>query len=239
MRTAILSDIHGNLTALEAVLRDIRRCGVDRILHGGDLADSGSSPAEVVDLLRAHSIDGVAGNTDELLSRPASLEEAAERMPALLPLCAPIAEMAAASRELLGDERVAWLASMPSELVSDQFTLVHASPGDLWRSPRPEDPDTAFLAAFGSLGAATVVYGHTHIPHLRTLPSCCVANSGSVGMPLDGDPRAGWLLFEDAQLTTVRIEYDVNAEIQRRKRSPIPHADWIVRTLGSGRPQLP
>src|SRR3989442_1186017 len=70
MRLAIVSDIHGNLTALDAVVADIERRGVDRVIHGGDLALAGSQPAEVIDRVRELGWDGIVGNTDELLWRP-------------------------------------------------------------------------------------------------------------------------------------------------------------------------
>src|SRR5437763_6228665 len=77
MRLAIVSDIHGILTALEAVIEDIERLGVDRVIHGGDLALSGAQPAEVIDRVRELGYAGVVGNTDELLWRPE--EHAAQR----------------------------------------------------------------------------------------------------------------------------------------------------------------
>jgi predicted phosphodiesterase len=70
VRIAIVSDIHGNRTAFEAVLRDLRETSPDLILHGGDLADGGSSPVEIVDQIRSLGWPGVVGNTDEMLFRP-------------------------------------------------------------------------------------------------------------------------------------------------------------------------
>src|SRR6266478_3239047 len=74
MRIAIVSDIHGNRTAFEAVLADLRHTSPDLILHGGDLADGGASPVEIVDQIRELGWQGVVGNTDEMLFRPASLQ---------------------------------------------------------------------------------------------------------------------------------------------------------------------
>ena len=79
MRVAVVSDIHGNLTALEAVLADVREQAPDLVLHGGDLSDSGSSPAEVIDRIRDLGWQGVMGNTDEMLVRPESLGEFASQ----------------------------------------------------------------------------------------------------------------------------------------------------------------
>jgi len=91
VRIAIVSDIHGNRTAFEAVLADLRRTSPDLILHGGDLADGGSSPVEVVDRVRDLGWPGVVGNTDEMLFRPESLTEFASQLPKLQPMFAAIA----------------------------------------------------------------------------------------------------------------------------------------------------
>src|SRR5260370_51850 len=108
MRIAIVADIHGNRTAFEAVLADLREISPDLILHGGDLADSGSSPVEIVDRIRELGWQGVVGNTDEMLFMPESLTEFAKQSPALQSLTVTIEEMAAATREALGEERLAW-----------------------------------------------------------------------------------------------------------------------------------
>src|SRR5437667_12802035 len=101
MRIAIVSDIHGNRTAFEAVLADLRQTSPDSILHGGDLADGGASPAEIVDRIRDLGWPGVLGNTDDMLARPESLREFATQSPKLQPLFAVIEEMAVATREAL------------------------------------------------------------------------------------------------------------------------------------------
>src|ERR1039457_4332163 len=88
MRIAIVSDIHGNRTAFEAVLTDLRQTSPDLILHGGDLADGGSSPVEIVDRIRDLGWLGVVGNTDEMLSMPETFEEFASQSPKLHTLSA-------------------------------------------------------------------------------------------------------------------------------------------------------
>src|SRR5437660_10337740 len=103
MRIAIVSDIHGNRTAFEAVLADLRQTAPDLILHGGDLADAGASPVDIVDRIRDLGWQGVVGNTDEMLFRPESLQEFANQSPKLQPLFAAVEEMAVATLERPGD----------------------------------------------------------------------------------------------------------------------------------------
>ncbi len=98
MRIAVISDIHGNWTALEAVIADLRAMAPDVVLHGGDLADSGSSPVEVFDRVRELGWRGVLGNTDEMLIRPAALEEFAGQSKAPAALWERVREIAAATR---------------------------------------------------------------------------------------------------------------------------------------------
>lgn len=86
MRFAVISDIHGNLTALEAVISDLSQRGVDRVLHGGDLALMGPRPAQVVDRIAELGWAGVVGNTDELLWRPDEHDRQLARAPKLATL---------------------------------------------------------------------------------------------------------------------------------------------------------
>jgi predicted phosphodiesterase len=102
MRIAVVSDVHGNRTAFEAVFADLRETSAALILHGGDLADSGSSPGEIVDRIRDLGWPGVVGNTDEMLFRPESLTEFAQQSPKLQPMFAVIEEMAATTAQLSG-----------------------------------------------------------------------------------------------------------------------------------------
>ncbi len=238
MRTAVISDIHGNLTAFEAVLADLRQTAPDLILHGGDLADGGASPVEIVDRIRGLGWQGVAGNTDEMLFRLESLTEFAKQAPQLQPLFAAVEEMAAATRDALGEERLVWLRSLPRRQVRGPVALVHASPESLWRAPGPEATDAELEAVYSGLGLAVVVYGHIHRPYVRTM-SVTVANSGSVGLSYDGDQRASYALLDDFKPTIRRVEYDVEKEIKALSMSRLPRADWVAKMLRSASPQMP
>lgn len=239
MRVAIVSDIHGNLTALEAVLADLRQTSPDLILHGGDLADAGANPVAIVDCIRSMGWRGVVGNTDQMLAMPETFEEFANQSPNLLPLWSVIREMAAATRAALGEDRLAWLRSLPLTQIRGSLTLVHAGPRDPWRAPTPEASDDELHSLYRSPGQSVIVYGHIHRPYIRSISEMTVANAGSVGLPYDGDPRASYLLLDDTTPRIRRVEYDVSKEIRALSTSGFPHTEWIARTLKSGSPQMP
>src|SRR5436190_1648798 len=168
MRVALVADVHGNLTALEAVAGDLARRSPDLVLHGGDLALMGARPAEVIDRIRELGWRGVVGNTDELLWRPDEHEHQLERAPALAALLDLIFNAYALdTRERLGEARIAWLRALPTEHRSEELTVVHAQPGDLWRAPMPDASDGELANAYSPLRAKRVGYGHIHRPFVR------------------------------------------------------------------------
>lgn len=238
MRIAIVSDIHGNLTALEAVLADLRVTAPDRVLHGGDLADSGSNPAEVVDRIRDLNWAGVLGNTDEIQIRPASLDAFAAQSPAMPDLWKAVREIADATREALGEQRLAWMRTLPGIQIHESgVALIHASPYDLWRAPGPDATADELAALYSPLVVRTIIYGHIHRPFIRRASDrLTVINSGSVGLPYDGDPRASYVILDHNLPTIRRVEYDVEREIQALRDHRRPHADWIAQMLRTGAP---
>ena len=239
MRIAIVSDIHGNRTAFDAVLADLRDTSPDRVLHGGDLADGGASPVEIVDHIRDLGWPGVIGNGEEALAAPDSLEDFAARSSAPAALWTAVREMMAATRALLGEERLAWLGRLPRVHLDGAVALVHASPDTPWRAPGPEADDAQLQSVYGPLGRAIAVYGHIHRPFFRTVGNLVVVNAGSVSLSYDGDPRAAYLLLDDTRPSIRRAEYDVEKEAGALSGCPIPHTDWIARTLRAASPQMP
>jgi predicted phosphodiesterase len=239
MRIAIVSDIHGNRTALEAVLADLRHTSPDLILHGGDLADGGASPVEIVDRIRDLGWQGVVGNTDEMLFRPDSLTEFVKQSPALQSLFAAVAEMAVATREALGEERLAWLRALPRTQIHGPMALVHASPETAWRAPAPEASDAELASVYSPLSQPIAVYAHIHRSYIRSVGEMIVANTGSVSLSYDGDRRAAYLLLDESKPEIRRVEYDVERELKALSICGLPHADWVAKTLESGRPQMP
>lgn len=240
MRVAVLSDIHGNLTAFEAVLAELQRLAPDVVLHGGDLADTGSSPVEVVDRIRELGWQGVMGNTDQMLVDPESLETFASQSAAPAALWNTVREIAQETRSRLGEQRLAWLRTLPLiQYSAGIIALVHASPQSYWRAP-PEDASEAMLEeVYGVLDQPVVAFGHTHRPFVRGIGQRRLANSGSVGLPYDGDPRASFLLFEDGVPSIRRVAYDMERELRALAASGMPGAAWTARMLRTAAPQSP
>lgn len=229
VRVAVVSDVHGNLTAFDAVLADIEARAADVVLHGGDLALMGAQPAAVIDRVRELGWPGVVGNTDEVLWRPQEQvrqEKLAPKLAVLLRLM--FQQYAPATLDLLGEERVMWLRQLPAEERLEDLVLVHAAPNDLWRAPMPDAEDDELSTVYAPLHAAVAVYGHVHRPYTRTLAELTVANSGSVGMPWDGDPRASYLLVEDGHPHLIRVEYDLEREAALLLDSGYPDAPRLA-----------
>ncbi|HKT82519.1 MAG TPA: metallophosphoesterase family protein, partial [Solirubrobacterales bacterium] len=145
MKLGIVSDIHGNLHGFEAVLSDIERVRPDIVAHGGDLVLGLPGAAQVVDRVRELGWPGVLGNTDQALwDLPEWLPEQVRQA---------FQARVAATAELIGQERVEWLRSLPLEWRWGPVALVHATPGNLWESI-PKDADDAKLAEkYGALHA--------------------------------------------------------------------------------------
>jgi len=234
MRVAIVSDIHGNRRAFQAVLADLRKVAPDLVVHGGDLAYGGAHPAEIIDQIRSLAWPGVRGNTDEMLWAAEGLAEFAATAPKLAPLLAILQEMIPATLASVGEERLRWLEGLPHLYSQEGFSLVHASPNDLWRAPMPNASDDELLNTYTSLRAQIAVYGHIHRPYMRRLPGMKVANTGSVSQSYDGDRRASYMVIDGESITIRRVEYDVESEAEELLRSGLPHADWLSLILLAG-----
>ena len=240
MRVAVLSDIHGNLTAFEAVLADMRQCSPDLVLHGGDLADGGSSPIEIVDRIRGLGWQGVMGNTDEMLVQPGSLEDFASQSSAPSDLWEAVRQIAVATRNVLGEERLAWLRELLRVKTQAGFALVHATPESCWRAPAAKATDAELETIYGSLGQPVVVFGHTHRPSIRSIAGHprLLINTGSVGLSYDGDPRASYLLLDEGTPSIRRVEYNIEKELKALASCGLPGAMWTAKMLRTSSPQM-
>ena len=201
MATGILYDVHGNLAALETVLAEAEGAGAASYLLGGDYATFGPWPRETVERLDTlPSVLRIRGNVERWLREEPEVPEDAKPL---------VTAAFAAAREALGAELVRRLYELPERAELDGMLICHGSPlSDIESFARePEEGEERLLA--GEAGR-TILFGHSHVQFRRPGPDeTLLVNPGSVGMPLDGDPRAAWALYEDGELELRRTEYDV------------------------------
>ena len=214
MTTALLYDVHGNLAALEAVLTDAERAGATAYALGGDYASFGPWPRETAELLETlPAVVRIRGNVERWLREEPEVPPSAE------PLV--MAAMAAA-RESLGPDLVKRLYELPERAELDGMLVCHGSPLSDIESFAPE-PQAGEERMLVGEARRTILFGHSHQQFRRPGPNeTLLVNPGSVGMPLDGDPRGGWALYENGEIHLRRTEYDVErAAAQMRS-----HGDW-------------
>jgi predicted phosphodiesterase len=221
---ALLYDIHGNLPALEAVLAAAEEAGAASNVLGGDYAAFGPWPRETVELLDTlPAAVRIRGNGERWLrEEPEVPPEAHELVTAAM----------AAARESLGDELVARLYGLPKTGELEGMLVCHGSPrSDVETfAPQPEPDEERML---GGEAGRTILFGHSHQQFRRAGPDgTLLVNPGSVGMPLDGDPRAAWALYTDGEIRLQRTDYDVERAASRM--STFPWAASIVHRLRHG-----
>ncbi|HJZ61162.1 MAG TPA: metallophosphoesterase family protein [Miltoncostaeaceae bacterium] len=190
MRVATLYDVHGNLPALEAVLREIPDDAA--IVAGGDVCLGGSHPSETLERLRGlgDRVLWLRGNADRELTPG---EEG----------IAP-ADVVEATRAALSPEQIAFLHALPSTVRVGEVLFCHATPRNDVDVFTERTPEARLAGIFADTGAEVVVCGHTHMQFERTIAGKRVINSGSVGMPFEDAPGAYWTL----DLVHRRTEYE-------------------------------
>ncbi len=236
MRYALISDVHANLPALEAVLADLDRRGdVDVVSHLGDLVGYAPWPNEVVDLLHKRAIVGISGNYDSTVATDAKhcgcryedpLQEALSHQSYAWTL-AHVTEATKARLRAL-PFRID-LRPLGGHASGPTVTLVHGNHA-LNTVYVTEDRSDEFLAKLGqSIGARrgdVVAFGHTHKPWQRVVEGIHYVNTGSVGRPKDGDRRAGYVVLSvDASEVRVefrRVDYDVERAAGAILESELP-----------------
>ena len=190
MSIATLYDVHGNLRALEAVLREIADDAT--IVVGGDVVAGGPQPAETLERLRSlgDRVRWVRGNVDR------------ELMPGE-PGLAP-AGILDATRAALTDEQIAFLYGLPPTVQIGRTLYCHATPRNDLDIFTERTPEERIAPLFADVDADVIVCGHTHMQFDRTIAGKRVINSGSVGSPYEDEPGAYWTL----DLEHRRTEYD-------------------------------
>jgi predicted phosphodiesterase len=206
----LLYDVHGNLAALEAVLEDARRVGVDEWILGGDYAMFGAWPVATVERLRElDNATWIRGNVDRWCAAPADAPDD-EFLQAAIADC----------RDALGKQIAGELGELPFDHERDGTRFVHASPVSDVRSflPTAEDDEAELL---DGVTDRRLVFGHTHLQFRRVADSGVeLINPGSAGMPLDGDTRAAYAVMQpDGRIAARRVPYDSSVTVEQLRKA--------------------
>jgi putative phosphoesterase len=235
-RVAVITDIHGNLPALEASLQAIEQIGVDGVYCGGDLVGYGPHPNEVCALIAERGIPTIYGNYDYAIAR--DLDDCG---------CAYVTQH---DREL-GQQSVAWtlahtdqgskdfMRGLPFdlrfELGNRRVRLVHGSPRKVNEYLFEDKPARTFERIAAGADCDVLVFGHTHKPWLHEYGGVLFVNCGSVGKPKDGDPRAAFAILEHDDTGRVRASierapYDAEAVAREVQGAGLPgeYAEKLV-----------
>jgi predicted phosphodiesterase len=251
MRIALISDIHANVPALQAVLDRINVLeGISATYHLGDLVGYAPWPNETVSLLKAFRIEGIAGNYDTTVAcdyKHCGCKYEDSRQEELSHLSYEW------TRKHCSDETKAFLRRLPFRLdvrpkgghtPGPTVILVHGTPTLntlYWTEDRPDSFCVKMAEMAGAKKGDVICFGHTHKPWHREVDGIHFLNTGSVGRPKDGDWRAGFVILdmsgETPQVEFARVEYDLEQAMAGIRKSDLPDefAEFLA-TGGTPRP---
>lgn len=243
MRVALISDLHGNALALDAVLKDIARVGVERTVCLGDTATLGPSPTEVLTRLRDLQIPCIMGNHDAFLLEPELVKTYSQ-----LPIIANAIDWC---RQELPPWATAFVRTFTSGMDLElgggvTLKLFHGTPRSHMEDMLATTPPEALEEMLGDKRALVMAGGHTHIQMLRQYQGVLVVNAGSVGAPFKEFvdhkpptilPHAEYATVEGGaggiQVTLRRVSVDKNAMWQVARASPNPLAPMLAQQYAS------
>ncbi|MGD0861459.1 MAG: metallophosphoesterase family protein [Candidatus Limnocylindrales bacterium] len=243
VRIAALSDVHGNLPALQEVRLALDAARPDYVAICGDLAFNGPDPAGAVDLVRELERAGafvICGNTDLAVTDgdyTAAFPWFADGAPDSYRVAAEWA------RDQLGDERVDYLRRLPWErrlrVGARLVVFCHASPGSLTDGLAADLDPVVTIDRVGRTDASVIVCGHTHLPEVREVGWRTIVNDGSAGYVFDGDPTASWALIEiddeEVRAEIKRTGYDVMAAANAVSARGLPGDVYRAATIRTGK----
>jgi len=229
-KVAVISDVHGNLQALRAVMEDAAGRGAHLFLNAGDLVGFGASPHEVVQELSSDRFLSISGNFDrELLDHPRGSRKSAaeeEKRSSLKH-----------SRDALGASSLRFLADLPRTrslmIGRTRLHMVHTSPLSKKEQVTLETPLERLESMLATAGAELLVVGHSHQQFLRQAGQGWVLNPGSVGRPSGGDPRASYAIIDAASGSAelIKVDYDIDSAVEtiRKEKLPEHFAQMLIR----------
>lgn len=228
-RIAVLSDIHGNLVALDACLADLlAQGGADAIVAAGDLCLDGPRPKKVLQRLEEVGAKCVRGNTERYLAGIEEEQRGASESAQL-----------AWTRKQIGEKWLAWMRELPFSLRigenGNEMLVVHANPSNDEEHLWPDADDATLERLIGKEHAMTIAFGHLHIPYVRAWRGRLLVDVASAGLPKDGDARACYALFTERdggwEVKHRRVTFDVKKVATQLADCGIPESAELVATL--------
>ena len=192
---AIISDIHGNFPALQAVMAEIRKIGCDSIISLGDVAGYYCQINECIDSLCQDDVPNIMGNHDYYMvyDQPCPRSKTAN-------------DLLRYQREHITPDNLEWLRRSAQRIECHGASFVHGG----WKDPLDEYLTAVTEDYFRDESATYFFSGHTHIQTMKILGEICHCNPGSVGQPRDNDPRAAFALFDGKKVYLRRVDYDID-----------------------------
>ncbi|GCF08145.1 metallophosphoesterase family protein [Dictyobacter arantiisoli] len=231
MRIAIISDIHGNQIALEAVLEDLsKQPNIDQIVIAGDICLNGPCPNEVIQTIKDLHCPIIQGNVDSDVVNQTSKKGPKKQ------------SVIAWTREQIGPQGIDYLASLPfSHLVANpngtDLLVVHANPRNQDEAIFQTTPDSKleYLCQDLPPSIGALAFGHYHVAYMRRWQHLLLVDTGSCGLPRDEDVRASYaiLSWHDNvwQAEHRRVKYDLKAVIKQLRHCGIPTAEKRIKIL--------
>ena len=200
---AILSDIHGNFPALEAVLQDAISLGCSRFISLGDVVGYYAQPGQCIDRLKQHNTLNIMGNHDSYVATDTNCTRSKT-----------VAVIIDYQRRMISQEQLAWLRQSAPSYRQDRRLFLHGG---------PEDPLDQYIY---SVSRATIppqvdflFCGHTHVQIVAEFGGRTFCNPGSVGQPRDGDWRSAYAILHENNIILRRVEYDVGQTVEGMKKA--------------------
>jgi putative phosphoesterase len=234
IKAAILGDIHGNLPALEAVLDHARQQGCEVIWNIGDFVGYGAFPEEVVQRIREEKATSIIGNYDlKVLRFPKKKEKWSKSKQ-------PEKYFAFQwAYENLSEDSRQYLAGLPKEIRMEAagraILLTHGSPASNEEPLTPDTPIERLQELANIASTEIVICGHSHMPFARQVDQTWFINTGSVGRPDDGDPRASYAILrldrDEIEVHHFRLNYDLDRAVAASRAEGLPEefAQMIIR----------
>lgn len=231
MKIGIISDIHGNYDALTVVIEEMKSAGVDLIVNAGDNVGYSPFPDECVRLLKRENIAGVMGNYDEAVGFKLSSCGCGNACEAL-----EVIQQASLkwTQDCVSDDTREYLCGLPRNLqIETDFGNILIMHGHMYKKEYIfEYNEKKFAEIARCSRAPLIIMGHTHLPSCMTVDGTVFVNSGSVGKPVDNDPRASYAIAEmgeQIQVDLFRTEYPVEQNIKALEEAGLPGiiGEWL------------